>query len=77
MVKKYFCDICGREIESHQTVKIQLFHVRRNPATKKMEFESLAVKSIRHVDICRDCAKKVVEKAIKEIEEKIAKIIRE
>jgi len=65
LVKRYFCDICGKEIPSRCAVRIQVFYIvkDKNGKNKFIPLKSLTLKE----DYCKECAEKKAKELIKKL----------
>lgn len=70
MVRKYMCNICGRELESHAFLRVQINYITYDKELKKAKSKTLATLTEKGTDYCPECVEKVAEKvtgAVREI----------
>jgi len=68
MVKKYYCDVCGKELGVHQFMRLQFFLVYYDKETHKPKQKALKNKMFNE-DLCLECARKRSEELMNKIVE--------
>lgn len=70
MVKKYVCNICGRELEAHSFIRVQVHYLVYDRERKKCRYEKVLTHLKRGgEDYCPECAGRLAERLMKAIGE--------
>lgn len=70
MVRKYICNGCGREIETHAFIRVQVNYIVYDREQRKAKTKTLVSLAGKGVDYCPECAEKVAS-TIQEVVESV------